>query len=130
MSEASLEEIAAIEGIGEKTAIEILDWFQLKTTQKLFSKFSKTSLYLEIVEKNLSGKLAGLTFLFTGTLTTQNRNTAKQKVESLGGQCASTISKNISYLVAGDSAGSKLTKAEELGLKIIDEEEFNKMVNN
>jgi DNA ligase (NAD+) len=68
--------------------------------------------------------------LFTGSLETQDRNTAKQKVESLGGKAATTISKNIDYLVAGEKAGSKLKKAEELGLNVIDEETFNQMVES
>lgn len=123
-----LEELSQIEGLGEKTAQEILDWFSLSTTQKLFQKFEQVNFNITHSKPKSSGKLAGLTFLFTGTLSTQDRNTAKQKVESFGGKAASTISKNIDYLVAGEKAGSKLKKAEELGLKIITEDEFNQMV--
>jgi DNA ligase (NAD+) len=123
-----LSELAQIDGLGEKTAQEILNWFSLETTQKLFSKFQQANLTLTYTPPKTTGKLSGLTFLFTGTLSTQDRNTAKQKVESFGGKAASTISKNIDFLVAGEKAGSKLKKAEELGLKIITEEEFNQMV--
>ncbi len=130
MTAVSVEEFATIDGLGEKTALEILDWFQTEKCKQFLEKFDKADLNLTIPVKAAGGKLAGLTFLFTGSLETQDRNTAKQKVESLGGKAATTMSKNIDYLVAGEKAGSKLKKAEELELKVIDEETFNKMVEN
>jgi DNA ligase (NAD+) len=128
--QTSLENLAEIDGLGDKTAQEILDWFKLPSTSKLFQKFEQAGLKFQAKSKPKSGKFVGLTFLFTGTLQTQDRNTAKQKVESFGGKAASAISSKIDYLVIGEKAGSKAKKAEELGLKIITEDEFNHMIEN
>ena len=130
MQSTTLLDLCEIDGLADKTAETILDWFKQKHNIQLLHKLQKANIKIQIPVKNKSGKFAGLTFLFTGTLSTQDRTTAKQKVESLGGKAASAISKNIDYLVAGDKAGSKLAKAEELGIKIISEEEFNDMLNS
>ena len=74
-------------------------------------------------------KFAGLTFVLTGTLPTLRREQAKEMIESMGGKCAGSVSKKTNYVVAGEAAGSKLTKAEELGLAIIDENELLAMIN-
>ena len=70
------------------------------------------------------GEFAGLTFVLTGTLTTMSRNEAAELIQSLGGKASSSVSKKTNYVVAGENAGSKLTKAENLGIKILSEAEF------
>jgi DNA ligase (NAD+) len=127
-SNSTLQEISDLDGLAQKTAETILEWFSFDHNKKLFDKFQKAGIKINFPKVNSNGALAGLTFLFTGSLATQDRTTAKQKVESLGGKAATTISKNIDYLVIGDKPGSKLKKAEELGLKVITEEEFNQMI--
>ena len=76
------------------------------------------------------GMFKGLSFLFTGTLTTLKRNEAEAKVLEMGGNVASSVSKNLSYLVAGEKAGSKLEKATSLGIKVITEDQFINMLKN
>jgi DNA ligase (NAD+) len=70
----------------------------------------------------------GLTFVLTGTLPTYTRDEASKIIESLGGKVSSSVSKKTSYVLAGEDAGSKLKKANDLGVKVIDEQEFNKMI--
>ena len=77
-----------------------------------------------------SDKFAGLTFVLTGTLPTMSRDDASAKIKALGGKCAGSVSKKTSYVVAGEAAGSKLTKAQELGVTIIDEAELLRMIEN
>ena len=74
-------------------------------------------------------KLAGLTFVITGTLPSMTRDEAKKLIEDNGGKCSGSVSKKTSYVLAGEDAGSKLVKAKNLGISIIDEEEFLKMCN-
>jgi len=79
-------------------------------------------------QESVEGPLKGLTFVFTGTLTSMSRGDATKLVQSLGGKVASSVSKNVDYVVVGEDPGSKLDKAQKLGLTIIDEEAFLKMV--
>ena len=78
--------------------------------------------------KPVGDKLSGLTFVLTGTLPTLSRNEAKEKIEALGGKVSGSVSKKTSYLLAGEDAGSKLKKAQDLGITILDEAEFLKML--
>jgi DNA ligase (NAD+) len=75
-------------------------------------------------------RLEGLTFVFTGTLKGMERDEARNNVEQLGGKTSSSISKKVDYVVVGDEAGSKLEKAKSLGLKVLNEEEFLKLIQN
>ena len=125
----SVEELVEIEGIGDKMAQAIFDFFRDKEKIKLidglkahgltFAQEKKEELSVE--EKVFTGK----TFLFTGTLKNFTRNEIKEEIEKLGGKNLSAVSKNLDYLIVGEKAGSKLKKAQELGtVKIITEEEF------
>ena len=76
-----------------------------------------------------SSKLSGLTFVITGTLEHFGRDEVKEKIRALGGQISESVSKNTSFVIAGESAGSKLAKARKLGVKVLNEDEFVKMVN-
>ncbi len=82
------------------------------------------------VEESTDSRFENMTFVLTGTLTNYTRNEATLIIEKLGGQTSSSVSKNTSYVLAGAEAGSKLTKAQSLGVKIISEEEFEKMIKN
>lgn len=126
LSQATKEELEAIEGVGPVVALSISEWFKEKTNEKMLSKLLK-ELRLEKV-KEASGKLKGLTFVLTGTMPTLERVDAEEVIRKAGGNVSSSVSKNTSYVVAGESAGSKLDKAQSLGVKVIDETEFRKMV--
>ena len=83
---------------------------------------------MEYAKKVTNSRFAGYTFVLTGTLPTYSRDQAKEIIESMGGKCSSSVSKKTSYVLAGEDAGSKLTKAQQLGVSIIDEKQFNKLI--
>jgi DNA ligase (NAD+) len=112
--------------IGPKTAASILDFFAEMHNREVIRKLKEAGVKYKKVEK-AKGKLAGLTFLFTGTLKTLSRDEAKEMVEAGGGTAATGMSKKVDYVVAGTEPGSKLKKAKELGLEIIDEGKFKEM---
>lgn len=127
---ASEEELAQIGGIGEVVGKAIVAWFADKENKKLIERLKKV---IHIVsEKQAGGKaagtLAGKTFVLTGTLASLSRDEAKNKIRKLGGDVSSSVSKNTTYVVAGEEAGSKLDKAEELGVAVLTEAEFLKML--
>jgi DNA ligase (NAD+) len=124
----TLDEWLSIEGIGEKVAESIFEWFQHESHKNLLEKFALAELYL-LVQTNNTGELSGKTFLFTGTLQEMPRNQAKQRVQQKGGEILSSVSKNLDYLVAGEKPGSKFKKAQDLNIKILTEEEFTKLVS-
>lgn len=123
------ESIEKIHEIGPKIAESVYNFFQKKTNVNLIEKLRKAGLKLQI-EKNEIGtnKLEGLTFVLTGTLEKYSRDEAKSLIENMGGRVSSSISKKTSYLLAGKEAGSKLSNAKKLGVKIINEDAFEKMV--
>ncbi|MCX8095626.1 MAG: NAD-dependent DNA ligase LigA [Caldisericia bacterium] len=122
------EDYMEIEGIGPEIAQSLYSFFKEEKNIELIQKLKiagvKTS---EIIEEK-EGKLKGLKFIFTGALESMSRKEAEDLVKSLGGEVASSVSKNINYVVVGKDPGSKLEKAKTLGLKIINEEEFLKLV--
>lgn len=125
----SVEDLTEIEGIGEKMAQAIYDFFRDEERIKLIEGLRAHGLTLaQEKKKELPTEekvFTGKTFLFTGTLKNFTRNEIKEKIEKLGGKNLSAVSKNLDYLIVGEKAGSKLKKAQELGtVKIITEEEF------
>ncbi len=125
---AKEEELQALDGVGPIVAHAVTSWFADTENKKLFERLLK-EVRIEKMEKvSISQKLAGQKFVLTGTLETMSREDAKEKILSLGGEVSSSVSKNTNYLVAGNEAGEKLRKAEELGVKILTEKEFLKMV--
>jgi len=125
---ASLEEINAIYDFGEVMAKSAYEWFHDKNNLELLTRLSAAGVRvknLKLNDKNL--KLAGKTFILTGGLNQLTRDQAKAKIRELGGDVSSSVSKNTDYVVAGSEAGSKLDKAQKLGVKIINEEEFMKL---
>ena len=135
---ASVQEIESIYGVGPVVAEAVYEWFRLNENKKLVKNLLKMVNLQKPPkaagsnnggdEAGAAGKLAGKTFVFTGSLPTLDRDAAQEMVRNLGGDVASSVSKNTSYVVAGESAGSKLDKARSLGVEIIDEAAFLKMV--
>jgi DNA ligase (NAD+) len=130
ISEATFEDLRAIYGVGEVVAESIIDWFKQADNRKLIRNLQK-HVIIKKPESVQSGdlRLKGMTFVFTGTMPTLDRDSAQDLVRKLGGDVSSSVSKNTTYVVAGEEAGSKLDKARELGVIILNEEEFLKMAN-
>lgn len=128
---ASLEELQVIEGVGEIVAQSVYDWFREASNKKIVSDLLKQ---IKIIpqSKNTEGnpmeKLRGLTFVLTGTLPSLSRDEAKRLIKQNGGEVSSAVSSKTDYVLAGSEAGSKLNQAEKLGIKIINEEEFYKLI--
>ena len=123
---ASIEELSETESVGKIVAESIKDWFKEPWHQTIVKKWEKAGVRMqeETKESNLVQNLSGLVFVVTGSLTSFTRDEAKEAIESRGGKAAPAVSKNTNYLVAGDKAGSKLKKAEELGIPVLDEAGF------
>lgn len=130
LSEASLEDLLEIEGIGEVVAESILAWFGDPENQELLDKFVKSGVRPKKVGDTSGGKLEGLSFVITGSISGMSREEAADRIRELGGTFQSSVGKGTTYLVAGGSVGeSKLKKAEEFGTKVIDEGELLKLLN-
>jgi DNA ligase (NAD+) len=130
-SRLSIDDLQSIPDIGPAVAESIYDWFNDKNNQQLLEKLEKAGVEIEIQSqksKVKSQKLIGLNFVLTGELEILTRDGAKEKIRSLGGDVSSSVSKNTDFVVVGKNPGSKYDKARELGVKIIEEEEFLKMI--
>lgn len=124
---AGEEELTKIDDIGAITAKFIVEWFSLPQSQHLINRLREAGVSFESREEIKDSRFAGLTFVLTGTLSTYTRDEASAIIESFGGKTSSSVSKKTSYVLAGENAGSKLTKAETLGIPVIDEREFEIM---
>ena len=118
---ATAEDFAAVKDIGEVTAAALVDFFADSATHALCDKLSALGVLAEAVAEKPADTLAGLTFVLTGTLPTMSRDEASALIKRAGGKVSGSVSKKTSYVVAGEEAGSKLTKANELGVTVIDE---------
>lgn len=127
LMEAGEQELTQIDDIGAITAKFITEWFALPQSQHLINRLREAGVSFESREEIKDSRFAGLTFVLTGTLSTYTRDQASAIIESFGGKTSSSVSKKTSYVLAGENAGSKLTKAESLGVPIIDEQEFETM---
>ncbi len=125
---AGLIELCKVPGIGEVVAGSIAEWLADKKNQKMLDDLLGVGVKAEEVKKSKHQPLKGKTFVFTGELEDMSRDAAKDLVRALGGDPAESVSAHTDYVVAGPGAGSKLDKARKLGVKIIDEKEFLKMV--
>ena len=126
---ASADDILTIDKFGDVLAKNVADAFADPQMRELIEKLRGHGLKFDYDKAAGGDKFAGMTFVLTGTLPTLRREQAKEMIESMGGKCAGSVSKKTNYVVAGEAAGSKLTKAEELGLAIIDENELLAMIN-
>ena len=125
---ADAEALTSIPDIGGITAGFIVDWFQNPQSQDLINKLRGAGVSFKSREEKKDDRFAGLTFVLTGTLSRFTRDEASAIIESFGGKASSSVSKKTAFVLAGENAGSKLTKAESLGIKIISEEEFETMI--
>ena len=128
LMEADAEQLTKIPDIGEITASFIVEWFHIPQSQHLIGRLRDAGVDFTSHEEKKDERFAGLTFVLTGTLQRYSRDEARAIIESFGGKAASSVSKKTSYVLAGENAGSKLTRAEELGVAILSEEAFSKMI--
>ncbi len=128
---ATLEQIDAIAGIGPSTAQTVVDWFAEPRNRRLIEKLRAAGVRLAADEQETAPKseaLVGLTFVLTGTLPTMSRDEATELIEAHGGKVSGSVSKKTSYVLAGEAAGSKLDKARQLNIPIIDAEGLKKLI--
>ncbi len=125
---ADFDELCSIEGFGEVMAKSVVDYFALEQSKNLIDRLKAYGVDMTAEKKEKTDIFAGLTFVLTGTLPTMTRNEASDIITANGGKVSSSVSKKTSFVLAGEEAGSKLTKAQSLGIKIIDENEFLEMV--
>lgn len=125
---ADFDELCSIEGFGEIMAKSVVDYFSLEQSKNLVQRLKDYGVDMTAEKKEKSNLFEGLTFVLTGTLPTMTRNEASDIITANGGKVSSSVSKKTSFVLAGEEAGSKLTKAQNLGIKIIDENEFLKMI--
>lgn len=132
LAAASQERLEEIEGIGPGTAVSVTTWFADERHRALLEKFRQAGLKFEAERPENEGigsqVLEGLTFVITGTLPNLSRDEAKALIEAHGGKVTGSVSKNTNYLLAGEKAGSKLAKAESLGVAILDEASLQTMI--
>ena len=121
---ASLEEIESIDGYGLVMAESVVSYFSLNQTKELLDKLKECGLTMESEVKETQTLLSGKTFVLTGTLPHYTRAEASAIIERLGGKVSSSVSKKTSYLLAGEDSGSKLKKAQKLGVTVLSEEDF------
>ena len=126
---ASCEDIASIENFGEILAENVHTAMNELHRITLIQRLKQYGLNMTYTQKKTTGKLDGLKFVLTGTLPTMTRDEAKALIESNGGKCSGSVSSKTDYVLAGEDAGSKLTKAQQLGISIIDENELLSMIN-
>ena len=127
---ATAEEISEIDGFGDVMSENVVKAFNDVHFAELIKALREKGVKMEYTsDKTGDNRFEGLTFVLTGTLPTMTRDEAKAIIERLGGKASGSVSKKTSYVLAGEEAGSKLTKAEQLGIPIISEDDFNKMIS-
>lgn len=122
--DATVEELCEIDDFGTVTAECVVDYFSCEPNRELCQRLIEAGLLVDAVAGPVSRELEGLTFVLTGTLPTMSRDHAAELIKAKGGKVSSSVSGKTDYVVAGEAAGSKLTKAQALGVKIISEEEL------
>ncbi len=125
---ADEESLETVEDVGPITAANIAGWFRGEQARHLISRLKEAGVQMESTEAPADTRLAGQTIVLTGTLNALTRAEAEARIQALGGKAASSVSKKTSLVVAGENAGSKLTKAQSLGVKVIDEAAFLELI--
>ncbi len=125
---ASMEDVLKIDGYGNVMAQSLIDFLTNPQNVNLINQFKQIGMNMKCLTEVKDTRFAGMTFVLTGTLPTYTRADAAKIIESFGGKTSSSVSKKTNYVLAGEDAGSKLTKAQQLGITVIDEEQFNQMI--
>ncbi len=129
IQKASAQELADIDGVGQVMAEAIVEWFSIDWHKQIVKKWEKAGVALvDAPKEKIKQTLAGLTLVVTGSLVDFTRDDAAEAITSRGGKASSSVSSKTDFLVAGDAAGSKLDKAQELGITILDEAGFKKLL--
>jgi DNA ligase (NAD+) len=125
---ATEEELTEINDVGAVTARCIVEYLSAPQARDLIARLQTAGVNMESTAKLVDERFAGMTFVLTGTLTRFDRKSAQAMIEDRGGKAAGSVSKRTTYVVAGEAAGSKLKKAQELNIPILSEDEFAKML--
>lgn len=125
---SSAEDISKIDGFGLVMAQSVVDFMSMPQSQKLIADLKAAGVNMKAEDTHIDNRFLGKTFVLTGTLTKYTRSEASRIIENYGGKASSSVSKKTDYVLAGEAAGSKLAKATELGVKIINEDEFAEMI--
>lgn len=129
LMQADMENLQQVADVGEVTALCIRNYFQDENNCKIIERLKEAGVNMEMAESGSEdGRFDGLTFVITGTLPTMDRKAAAALIEAHGGKVSGSVSKKTNYLLAGENAGSKLTKANDLGVSVISEEELQEML--
>jgi DNA ligase (NAD+) len=129
LEQAGAEELQNVSEVGPRIAESIVEFFSIPANRKLIERLRDADLTMTGKKKERGTKLAGKTFVLTGTLVRYTRDEAKKMIEDAGGKVTGSVSKKTDYVVAGADAGSKLNKAKELGVAVIDEKEMEKLAS-
>jgi DNA ligase (NAD+) len=131
LSAASLEDLQSVEGVGPHIAEGVVDWFARPANRNVLKKLKDAGVWPRAGQeaRKREGPLNGLTFVVTGTLPSLSRDGARELIESNGGKATDSVSRKTDYLVLGENPGSKLQKAQQLGVKVIGEKELRKLVD-
>ena len=128
LMQAGADELTQVRDIGAVTAQNILAWFADPQSQHMISRLREAGVNFESHVRQEDDRFAGMTFVLTGALSLFTRDEATEKIERFGGKAAGSVSKKTTYVVAGENAGSKLKKANELGVRVLSEQEFLEML--
>ena len=129
LEQAGIEELQNVDEVGPRIAESIVEFFSISANRKLIERLGEAGLAFKGKKKERGTKLVGKTFVLTGTLARHTRDEAKKMIEGAGAKVTGSVSKKTDYVVAGTDAGSKLDKAKELGVAVIDEEEMERLVS-
>lgn len=128
LQNANFEQLSQINDIGEVMANSIIEFFMQEQTKDLIEKLKNAGVNMNCLEESDDKRFEGKTFVLTGSLELFTRKEAEDIIEKLGGKTSSSVSKKTDYVLAGEDAGSKLTKAQSLGINIISETDFKEMI--
>ena len=128
LREATLEELTKVDDVGEITARSLMDWMASPQSEHLISRLKEAGVNMEAEAQGEDQRFAGMTFVLTGSLEKFTRSEATEMIEARGGKASGSVSKKTSYVVAGEAAGSKLRKAQDLGIPVLSEDDFLDMI--
>ena len=125
---AKAEDVAGMHGLGDVVARSVTEWFAEPANVAMLDRLLKHLAIAPMPKKHAGGELAGKTFVLTGTLMHMTRDEAKSAIRARGGKITESVSKKTGYVVAGAEPGSKLDTARKLGIKVLNEQEFAKLI--